>query len=91
MTFTWPAHRLSGAESTAGERGGEAETRGSSGSLVAESETEEQEQVPKGSRSPRGAAAGRLHAEPEKPLAHWVTLPTRRLKDNSRTPGKTQG
>lgn len=31
------------------ERGVEAETRGSSGSLVAESETEEHEQVPKGS------------------------------------------
>lgn len=44
------AKRGAEAETAAeAERGVEAETRDSSGSLVAESETEEHEQVPKGS------------------------------------------
>ena len=44
------AERGAKAETAAeAERGVEAETRDSSGSLVAESETEEHEQVPKGS------------------------------------------
>lgn len=44
------AERGAEAETAAeAERGVEAETRDSSGSLVAESETEEHEQVPKGS------------------------------------------